>query len=477
MAENRFLAGVGRALLFDGNNLIGVAKTLTESTFNFSISNEEIRGGQGNALFGKYFHDSNLGITLVDAMFKLEYLAANLGVDINMGGLSIYESPSAGEVVGAGGVITLTNTPTLMNGSLLAWYKKPSDANWSIATIAQSGSSYTITIPDGVAGDAYCIKYFYQNENARSIIINTQYVPKTLHLVIMNDLFSGDSADIGSATRYGRIITDIPSFQLDGNQDLNLTATSAATISLTGNALGVNSDISCEEAPYYGTMTEEIFGSSWVDNVIALAIENSAELNVLGAAIPIVSVMDMTGNVIGKLLKDGTIVNEKGAVIGKPLSNGAVANLNNRVVGVLRPWGLVADLTGNVIGGIVPDGSVMDAANNVIGMVKPNGLVVNSTNDLIGGTIPQGVAVAPGCQLTGKIMQNGEVRDSYNQMVGKTLIDGSVINNDGTDIGGAIQLGLVINEKGNPIGFINSEGKAVGPQGAVIGCVSIRTDL
>ena len=275
MAENRFLAGVGRALLFDGNNLIGVAKTLTESTFNFSISNEEIRGGQGNALFGKYFHDSNLGITLVDAMFKLEYLAANLGVDINMGGLSIYESPSAGEVVGAGGVITLTNAPTLMNGSLLAWYKKPSDANWSIATITQSGSSYTITIPDGVAGDAYCIKYFYQNENARSIIINTQYVPKTLHLVIMNDLFSGDSADIGSATRYGRIITDIPSFQLDGSQDLNLTATSAATISLTGNALGVSSEISCEEATYYGTMTEEIFGSSWVDNVIALAIENS----------------------------------------------------------------------------------------------------------------------------------------------------------------------------------------------------------
>lgn len=42
------------------------AKTLTESTFNFSISSEEIRGGQANALFGKYFHDSNLAITLTD---------------------------------------------------------------------------------------------------------------------------------------------------------------------------------------------------------------------------------------------------------------------------------------------------------------------------------------------------------------------------------------------------------------------------
>lgn len=216
MAQNQFLAGVGRALLFDGDNLIGVAKTLTESTFNFSISNEEIRGGQGNALFGKYFHDSNLAITLVDAMFKLEYLAANLGVDINMGGLSVYESPAAGETISSGGVITLTNVPTLLNGSLLAWYKKPSDANWNVVTIDTAGSTYTITIPNATSSDSYCIKYFYQNENARSITINTQYVPKTLHLVIMNDLFSGDSSDIGSATRYGRIITDIPSFQLDG---------------------------------------------------------------------------------------------------------------------------------------------------------------------------------------------------------------------------------------------------------------------
>ena len=226
-------------------------------------------------MFGKYFHDSNLSVTLTDAMFKLEYLAANLGVDISMGGLSVYESSASGEVVRADGSILLTETPTLINGSLLAWYKKPADANWSVTTAVLSGSDYIIRPAGAVENDNFCIKYFYQNENARSIIINTQYVPKTIHLVIMNDLFAGDTADVGSATRYGRIITDIPSFQLDGSQDLNLTATSAATISLTGNALGVSSEVSCEEATYYGTMTEEIFGSSWIDNVIALAIENS----------------------------------------------------------------------------------------------------------------------------------------------------------------------------------------------------------
>ena len=204
-------------------------------------------------------------------MFKLEYVAANLGVNINMGGLSVYESPAAGEVIGAGGVVTLANDAVAFNGAVIGWYKKPTDTNWSIATITDN----KITIPGYKEGDTYCVKYFYQNPNARSIIINTQYVPKVLHVVIINDLFSGDPKNVGSASKYGRIITDIPSFQLDGGQDLNLTATSAATVSLTGNALGVMSGDSCEEAPYYGTMTEEIFGYSWKDDVIALAIENS----------------------------------------------------------------------------------------------------------------------------------------------------------------------------------------------------------
>lgn len=272
MAKNQFLAGVGRALLFAGDELIGVAKTLTESTFNFSISSEDIRGGQANALFGKYFHDSNLAVNLTDAMFNLEYVAANLGVDIEMGGLSMYESPKAGEVVGEDGKITLTNTAVAFGGTVLAWYKKAADANWQVINV---NADNTISIPSAVAGDVYCIKYQYQNPDARFITIKTQYVPKTLHLVILSDLYSGETADVASATRYGRIITDIPNFQLDGAMDLNLTATSAATVSLSGNALGVESGDSCEEDPYYGTMTEEIFGASWEDSVVGLAIENS----------------------------------------------------------------------------------------------------------------------------------------------------------------------------------------------------------
>lgn len=263
----KFLAGVARALLFANNELIAVCKTLTESTFNFAIENEEVRAGAANGLWGKYFHDSALNLTITDAMFSLEYMALNLGVDINQGGIILYESAATGETVAAGGTITLANAPVAFDGSIIAWYKKPADANWTIGTVTGS----TLTIGGAQAGDKYCVKYFYQNANARSLKIKTQYVPKVVHIVLLNDLFSGETADVGSATKYGRLIVDIPSFQLDGSNEISLTSSSVGNISLSGSALAVDEGDSCEEDPYYGTMTEEIFGADWKANVRALA--------------------------------------------------------------------------------------------------------------------------------------------------------------------------------------------------------------
>lgn len=270
MAQNHFLAGVGTALLFKGNDLVGVAKTLTESTFDFAITAEDIRGGQGNGLLGRYFHDSTLTATLTDAMFDLNYMALSLGVNIESGGLSVKEE----ELTATAGAVTVTETPVAFDGTMIGWYKKPTDSDWQIGTITGT----TMTIAGATAGQVYCVKYFYQNENAKSITIKSQYVPATLHVVVMTDLYSGKVGTQSDATRYGRLIVDIPQFQLEGNQNLSLTATSAATINLTGMALAVLDGTTCEDDPYYGTMTEEIYGAKWQDDVIALAIEN-AELD------------------------------------------------------------------------------------------------------------------------------------------------------------------------------------------------------
>lgn len=296
---NRFLAGVGRALLINANHeLIGVAKTLTDSTFDFTITGEDIRGGQANALWGKYFHDSSLNVTLTDAMFNLQYIAASLGVPVQTGGISVYEE----QVATSGGVITATQTPIATDGVVIGWYKLPTDDTWQVATFTGSN----ISIAGAADNTAYCLKYFYINENAQSIRIKTDYVPAELHVVIINDLFNGDiSTNAAETNKIGRLVTDIPRLQLDGNQNLSLTSTGAATTSLSGSALAISSTTDCEEEAYYGTMTEEIFGETWQDRVLMLAVAD-ADLTLANNETAALSVYAVFGAGVASVRKDNS---------------------------------------------------------------------------------------------------------------------------------------------------------------------------
>lgn len=319
-----FTAGPARALFFYGQQLIGVGKTLSETSFDASITGEEVRGGPGNLLYGKYFHDSNLNIQIIDAMFNLNYVAASLGVDVEQGGLSIYESSKLGETVGAGGVITLPETAVAFDGTILAWYKKPADDDWTVTTVS---STNTITISGATQNDTYCVKFFYQNLNAQSITIKAQYVPKTLHLVLINDLYSGDVANVAaSASKYGRLITDIPQYQLDGSQNLAWSATSTATVSLSGSALAVDNGASCEEDPIYGTMTQEIFGATWQDNVAAVAIANS-DIDDVSSPVTLQVYAVFGGGVASRLMDNGnfTFAVESGSSAKVDATTGVVS--------------------------------------------------------------------------------------------------------------------------------------------------------
>lgn len=265
---NRFLAGVGKALLIRGNELIGVARTLTDSTLEFAITAEDIRGGAANVLWGKYFHDSTLNVTLTDSMFNLEYIAASLGTHIQSGGISIAEE----QVVATSGAISATQTPISVDGSVIGWYKLPQDEAWQVAVF----NGQDISIPEASDNTVYCLKYFYQNVDARSIVITAEYVPSELHIVLIHDLFNGDIATNPENTvKVGRLITDLPRVQMNGSQNLSLTASGAATTSLSGSALAIINPDSCEDVAYYGTMTEEVYGVSWRETISFIAVANS----------------------------------------------------------------------------------------------------------------------------------------------------------------------------------------------------------
>lgn len=159
-----------------------------------------------------------------------------------------------------------------------------------------------MAISGATVGEKYCVMYFYQNMNAQSIIIPTDYVPDELHVIILNDLFNADISTTNNATKIGRLITDIPRLQLDGAQDINLTATSAATVSLSGSALAVDSTSSCESESYYGTMTEEIFGAKWQDEVKAIAFEDADISLASGGSQTLVCYVLFDGNKAPKIM-------------------------------------------------------------------------------------------------------------------------------------------------------------------------------
>lgn len=60
--------------------------------------------------------------------------------------------------------------------------------------------------------------------------------------------------------------------------DLSWAATSAAPVSLSGTALAYDSSDTCEEDALYGTMTQEVFGAKWQDDVKALAVDGEIEI-------------------------------------------------------------------------------------------------------------------------------------------------------------------------------------------------------
>lgn len=231
-------------------------------------------------------------------MFDLQYMALSLGVPVEKGGISVKEEELT---TGADGSVTTTETPIAFDGSMIGWYKKPTDDNWTVGTIDDK----KMNIPGGGASATYCVKYFYQNENADFITIKSQYVPSTVHLVIMTDLYSGKVGSQSGATRYGRLIVDIPQYQLEGSQNLSLAATSAATINLTGMALAVLDGSSCEDDPYYGTMTQEIFGAKWQNEVVAIAVEN-ADLELAASASEALIVRAVFGKGMASQRKDNS---------------------------------------------------------------------------------------------------------------------------------------------------------------------------
>lgn len=265
---NYFLAGVATVDLFDGDQLFSTAKTLTDSTVSLDVTLEDIRAGEGAKLYGRYAHSSMMDITLTDAMFRLEYIAKNVGGDITIGGTALYDEQVT---VTTAGSITVSYTPaTFGDYGPTGWYRTPSQSEWTSGTF----NGNTMNIPGAQLGDIYCVKYVNNYDSMRQLVINANFIPATVHAVMRASLFQGDSnnpTDLNT-TKIGEVQIDIPRLMLNGTQEISMTMTGASTTPLTGSALASSATESCEDDAIYATMKEIISGANWLDQVYALAV-------------------------------------------------------------------------------------------------------------------------------------------------------------------------------------------------------------
>lgn len=259
----KFLASVGNAKLLGKVNgelqHIADVRTLTESTLSFSNTQEEIRAGEGAQLMGRFSHDSGMTVTLTDAMFDLNYIALQVGAAINEGGHTALESEEF--TVGSNGQITLKKTPQPIGKAcglnhVFIWVREKgceADSTWKGVDLGENATK-NVTLAD-YASKNICVEYFANKPEARGLSINANFIPAELILILTTKLFAGDANAPETGKPVGSITVKVPRFSLDGTFDLSMAMSAAATMSLAGTALAVDSG-SCDGAGIYAEIIE-----------------------------------------------------------------------------------------------------------------------------------------------------------------------------------------------------------------------------
>ena len=272
------------------------AKTLTESTINISISNEDVRGGDGGRLLGKYFHTTSFKVTLTDVVFNLKYISALVGSDITIGDGSriiFKKSECIIELFGA-----LSDQGDDHDLVLL------DDTNELLATAETNEKG-------GCDVEIKTVK------NCRQIKINSNYKPRELVLFLKTKLFMGNNKIASMGIPIGDLTIEIPRFQLDGELELPLSSSGATNVQITGTVLAGGMD-SCGQK-WYSKISEFIScGFSKYSGYTSMVIANQDKLYV-GSLISVYAVgPNKTPKKMekGEYFISGTAVNYSGEITG-----------------------------------------------------------------------------------------------------------------------------------------------------------------
>jgi hypothetical protein len=262
----KFLTSVANVYGYDDSTgaILFVGKTLLDSSIETTLANTDVRAGRGNQLQYVYYHTAEMGITISDSQWNLDFLSKAVGSDIATGANIFTEETIT---LGAAGTGTVLGTPIAVTGATIyGWVTQHSGVVEKVTF-----SSKTFATSTGTSGDEVCVRYYATDSAARSITINANMIPSIVHLVLEAQLNSSDSV----TNQIGVVQIDIPKANLTGAFSIKMTPDGVASTPLAARALASEdqSSTACDHSPYYATIKEIISAANWYDNVIALGIE------------------------------------------------------------------------------------------------------------------------------------------------------------------------------------------------------------
>lgn len=276
---NLFIAGVGDVELFrylgTAKQKVLVSKTLVDSSINLSVSLEDIRAGQGAKLYGRYAHSSGMTMKLTDAMFRMDFLAANVGEDTVLGGSAVETTANAIKVAADGTVDISGFNPQKIYPeakNIVIWAALKGSTDFAIINVADDADLSKVPVSPFVAGDEICIRYIKSNAAGETLTIPANFIPDTLVAVLTAPLFAGGTTkDGGASTKVGKLTITIPRFMLNGTTDLSMSMTGASQMTLEGSALAVESE-NCEEEGYYAIISKVLTDDKITDGLKKIGV-------------------------------------------------------------------------------------------------------------------------------------------------------------------------------------------------------------
>lgn len=289
MAKKYFIGSVGAAEAFevrDGEYVPAFASsTLTDSGLNIQTTKDDIRAGQGAAIQFSFYHDPSVEITLTDVLFKTEYITAQLGAKFD--GQEYYKTQKltfATGITALNDTIKKINIPCGTGDQYLVWgYKVGSEevvkmkyeGNGTTGTVSIIGNDGNV---DANAAGAYCVNYLSEGAEAETAEISTQIIPNEYRLLITAPLFAGDACSASKGKPVGKIIFEVPRFQLNGAQDFAMNMSANQTMSLAGIALAAPSTKCGDNAGTLLRIMKVILDDAdWKSEIEALISDESHE--------------------------------------------------------------------------------------------------------------------------------------------------------------------------------------------------------